>query len=335
MTRSLRIVYMGTPEFAVPTLSALLQSRHQVVGVVTNPDRPSGRGKRVQASPVKQRAIKAGVKVIQPERLRKDKEALGVLADWAPELIVVAAYGSILPKKVLALPSLGCLNVHASLLPKYRGAAPINWCIVRGEEVAGLTIMEMEAGLDTGPMLLKDSLHLSALTTAGQLHDLLAERGGPLLLRAIDGVLDGSVVPKPQNEDQATWAPMIQKEDGQISWSSSATDIANLIRGFNPWPGAFSWHHGDQGGAGEGAGRVKFHLAQPYDAAPPGPERSGVPGQVLVAQGDLLLVACGQGSVLRCLSLQAPGKRAMEARDFLNGWHGTVGDRFGDAPEGV
>ena len=316
-TRSLRVAYMGTPDFAVPTLRALLESRHEVVGVFTNPDRRSGRGKKVRYSPVKEVAVEAGLPVFQPQRVRGNAEALEVLESWKPDVTVVAAYGQILPQSILDVAPMGSLNVHASLLPRYRGAAPINWCIVRGESVTGVTIMQMEAGLDTGPMLLEESVEIGAETTSQQLHDALAPLGGPLLLRTLDGLLDGSIEPRVQDHDAATWAPMIKKEDGAVDFTKTAREVADHIRGFNPWPGAYAQY---DAGDGSEAQRVKLHLARVVDA----PEGDFEPGQVVAASGDELVVACGEGA-LALVNLQAPGKRAMGARDFMNGFHVAVG----------
>lgn len=314
---------MGTPDFAVPSLRALIQSRHDVVGVVTNPDRRSGRGKKITPTPVKSLALEHEIEVYQPKKLRKNDEALAKLTAWAPDMIVVAAYGQILPVSILKLPEHGCLNVHASLLPAYRGAAPINWCIVRGEEVSGVTIMEMEAGLDTGPMILKGETPIPSEMTAQQLHDALAEQGAELLPRAIDGLLDGSLTPEPQDHDAATWAPMISKEDGLIDWNASAKQVSDLIRGFNPWPGAYTFHHLPDGAI---EGPIKMHLAAPC-------ELSGdfEPGQVVEADApsERLVIACGDGRGISCVSIQAPGRRAMGVRDFLNGYELGSSDRFG------
>lgn len=317
---------MGTPDFAVPSLAALIQSRHDVVGVVTNPDRRSGRGKKVTPTPVKRLALEHGIEVYQPKKLRKNEEALAKLAAWEPDMIVVAAYGQILPVSILELPELGCLNVHASLLPAYRGAAPINWCIVRGEEVSGVTIMEMEKGLDTGPMILKGETPIPPDMIAQELHDALAEQGAKLLPEAIDGLLDGSLKPTPQDHDAASWAPMISKEDGLIDWGASAKQVCDLIRGFNPWPGTYTYHHGVDGSV---TGPIKLHLATPCELGPDVGEVA--PGQVVVADAsdEQLIIAAGDGKGIACLSIQAPGRRAMGVRDFLNGYELGPEDRFG------
>ncbi len=307
---SLRVVYMGTPEFAVPALRAILESDHDVVGVFTNPDRPSGRGKRVAMSPVKECAVEHGVPVYQPQRVRGNDEALEQLRAWEPDVVVVTAYGQILPQAILDVPRLGCVNIHASLLPKYRGAAPLNWCIIRGEEETGITTMLMEAGLDTGPMLLRRAVRIGELETAGELHDRLMQLGGDLILPTLEGLSDSSIKPEEQDHEASTYAPMMTKDTGRIDWTASARDVANLIRGVNPWPGAWSMFGGD---------RVKFHLAHPTDGA-------GAPGEVLVAD-KRLVIATGDGAV-EILEVQAPGARAMAALPFLNGYDLEVGARF-------
>ncbi len=311
---------MGTPEFAVPCLQALIDSHHEVVGVFTNPDRPSGRGKKLTPSPVKALASAHDIPVYQPQRVRKNEEALQTLEDFAPDLVVVAAYGQILPQAILDVPPMGCLNVHASLLPEYRGAAPINWCIVRGEKEAGITIMQMELGLDTGPMYLKDSVPVDEMMTAQQLHDSLSVLGAPLLLHTIEGIQRGELEATPQDDELASWAPMIKKSDGLIDWTKSATEIANLIRGFNPWPGTYTFFFSED--ATQGA-RFKLHLAKAHEDA----HTDASPGEVIEASSGKLVVACGQGAV-ELLRLQAPGKKAMSAADVLNGYHIAPGDHF-------
>jgi methionyl-tRNA formyltransferase len=299
---SLRIVYMGTPDFAVPALDALVDAGHHVIGVFTNPDRKSGRGKKVRQTPVKKAALRHDVDVFQPKKVRGNDEAYERLAAWEPEVAVVAAYGQILPQRFLDLPEHGCINIHASLLPKYRGAAPINWCIIRGETETGITTMQMEAGLDTGPMLLQRSTPIGELETAGELHDRLSEMGADLIVETLEQLEAGTLEATPQDDDEATYAPMMSKEDGRIDWSEPAADVANLIRGVNPWPGGFTFHDDD---------RIKLHLARPV-------EGDGRPGEIIVADRKLV-VAAGAGAV-DCLELQAPGKRAMDALDFLNGY---------------
>lgn len=318
--KPLRVVYMGTPEFAVPALRALIASQDEVVGVFTNPDRPSGRGKKLKAPPVKEVAEAAGVPVVQPQKAR-GPEVVARLKEWAPDVIVVAAYGQILKADVLDLPPMGCLNIHASLLPKYRGAAPINYAIMAGEEEAGVTIMKMEEGLDTGPMILKKKTLIAPLETAQELHDRLAIMGADLIVDVMRLLHLESVTLIPQDDTKATWAPMLSKADGAIDWTRSARQVVDQIRGLNPWPGCYSYLRRE---AGESV-RVKFHLAR----RAPDEEFGGAPGTVVAVdpgQG-ILRVATGQGCI-DCLELQAPGRRAMEIGDFLNGFEVHEGEAF-------
>lgn len=314
---SLRVVYMGTPDFAVPALEALIDSHHEVVGVFTQPDRRSGRGKNVRRPPVKVVAEEAGVPVYQPKRVKKNDEAYQTLAAWEPDVVVVAAYGQILPERILDLPRLGCVNIHASLLPKYRGAAPINWAIVHGEDKTGVTLMQMDVGLDTGPMLEKYEVDIPRNMTAQELHDRLAELGREVIVGALDKLAAGELEPTPQDDAESSYASMLSKEDGHIDWEKSGEEVANHIRGFNPWPGAFAFHEHD----GEKT-RIKFHRARPVDAA-------GEPGEVLEADvsDERLVIACGEGAI-ECVEVQAPGRKAMGVRDFLNGYEISEGDRF-------
>ncbi|TXD32596.1 methionyl-tRNA formyltransferase [Lujinxingia vulgaris] len=309
----LRIVYMGTPDFAVPALNKLIESSDEVVGVVTNPDRPSGRGKKLTPPPVKVAAEAAGIEVYQPEKLR-GPEVLEHLRAWNPDVIVVAAYGQILRNDVLLLPRYGCINIHASLLPAYRGAAPINWAIVRGEAESGVTIMQMERGLDTGPMLLKRKTPIEELDTAQDLHDRLAEMGAELIVDVMRLIHLDSLNPIVQDDAQSSYAPMLKKSDGEIDFRKSAREVADLIRGMNPWPGAFAFLH-----TPDGPQRVKLHLARAHSAATNGADTGAAPGEVIRADEQGLHIACGQGYI-ECLTLQAPGKRALPVSDFLNGF---------------
>lgn len=317
---------MGTPDFAVPPLEALINSRDKVVGVFTNPDRPSGRGKKLTPPPVKVAAQKAGIPVFQPPRCR-GPEVVAQLKELAPDVIVVAAYGQILRSDVLDLPPHGCLNIHASLLPQYRGAAPINWAIVNGEKETGITIMQMDEGLDTGPMLLKKKTPIEPLDTAQDLHDRLSEMGAELIVDVMRLIHLDSLNPVAQDDDQSSYAPMLSKSDGTIDFQKSARQVADHIRGFNPWPGAFAFLRRLNGS--ESKERVKFHLATPLDANQAKEFQGATPGTVLRADRSAgeLWIACGEG-VLQCLKLQAPGRRAMETIDFLNGYDLNEGDQF-------
>ncbi|WP_447978752.1 methionyl-tRNA formyltransferase [Candidatus Nitrospira bockiana] len=314
----MRIVFMGTPEFAVPSLQALLDSEDTVVGVVTQPDKPKGRGHEVTPSPIKQLALAAGLPILQPTKM-KDPAFIEALKAWQPDLIAVAAFGRILPPIVLELPPRGCINVHASLLPKYRGAGPIQWAIINGERETGITTMLMDAGMDTGAMLLQERVPIAPDDTAGSLSTKLAAVGGRLLVETIRRLEAGTLTPRPQDHTQATMAPMIDKEQGVIDWSLSAVDIANRVRGLNPWPGAFTF-------AGEE--RWSIWRAVPVDATPP---ESFPPGTVVAAAKDRLHVATGKG-LLAILELQPANSRRMTAQQYLAGHRLQPGFRLHAAP---
>lgn len=309
------MVYMGTPDFSVPALRHLIEGPHQVVGVVTQPDRPSGRGKKLTPPPVKSLALEHGIEVFQPEKLRKNDEAFAHISAWKPDVCVVAAYGQILPQRFLDIPRLGCINIHASLLPKYRGASPINAAIIHGETESGVTLMQMEAGLDTGPMLAIVKTPIGELETAQELHDRLSELGAAHLNEVLTKLDAGEITAVAQDDSLMTYAPLMKKEDGKIDWSSSAVDVANLIRGVNPWPGAYA----DILRADGRQERVKFHLAKAV-------EGSGEPGAILESTGRLV-IGCADGA-LEVLRIQPPNGRAMDVRDFLNGNRLEAGDRF-------
>jgi methionyl-tRNA formyltransferase len=312
---SLRIAFAGTPHFALPALRALLASRHRVVGVLTQPDRPAGRGLDLRASPVKLLATSTqpALAVAQPATL-KTPESRTALTAWAPDLLVVVAYGLILPPAVLALPRLGCLNIHGSLLPRWRGAAPIQRALLAGDAETGVTIMQLDAGLDTGPTLLDRRRPIGAHETAGDLHDALAELGASALLEAIDGMLAGSVVARAQPTEGASYAPKIEKSEALVDWGASATQLDRRIRAFNPWPVAETRFAGDS---------LKLLRASVTDAS----ARDGAPGTVLGIADDGIRVACGEG-VLAIRELQRPGKRPTTARDFANAVR-LAGIRFG------
>lgn len=315
----MRVVFMGTPDFAVPTLDSLIESDHEVVGVITQPDRPSGRGKKTTATPIKKTAVSADIEVYQPESA-KSEEFVDQLSSWETDVAVVAAYGQILPERVLNVPEHGCINVHASLLPRHRGASPINKAIIEGDEETGVTIMQMDEGMDTGPMLRQRSTPIEPKATANDLHDELAEMGADLLIETLDALEAGDVEPTPQDESAATYAPLMSKQDGEVDWSESARRVSDLIRGVNPWPGAFSYLDRTDD-------RIKFHLAEVCDADSLNLDVDGAdPGTVIRADGELL-IACGEDAV-RVLEVQAPGRQAMAAQDFLNGYDMEVGDRF-------
>lgn len=305
-----RIAFFGTPDFAVPSLQALLDGPDAVVGVVCQPDRPAGRGQKLQAPPVKQLAERHGLPVAQPVKLRTD-DFPAQLAAWAPDLAVVAAYGRILPARVLATPRLGCINVHASLLPRYRGAAPIQWAILNGDAETGVTIMRMNERMDEGDMLLQRATPIGAEETYGALQARLAVLGAEALLEALAALHAGALTATPQEHARATLAPMISKEQGAIDWRQPAAVIARQVRGFNPWPSAYSTLHGK---------RVKIHAARAE-------EGRGEPGLV-VAVGDRIRVATGAG-MLAIETLQLEGRKALAAGDFARGGGLAVGERFG------
>jgi methionyl-tRNA formyltransferase len=298
----LRIVFFGTPEFAVPSLRALLTGRDPVIGVVCQPDKPAGRGQQLTVPPVKRAALRAGLPVFQPEKLRVP-ETLETLASWAPDLIVVAAYGKILPKLVLELPPLGCINVHASLLPKYRGAAPIQWAILRGEERTGITIMCMNERMDAGDVLLQQETDIGPQETYGEVQARLAEMGAHVLMETIARLHAGTLMPQPQHEDEMTLAPMIKKEDGRIDWMQPAVQISRRVRAFNPWPSAFTSLGGKQ---------LKIHRAHTEVSPPTAP-----PGTVLRA-GEGIAVATGEGTLVLD-ELQLEGRKRLSAAEFARG----------------
>jgi len=297
-----RIVFFGTPEFAVPSLRALLASEDQVVGVVCQPDKPAGRGQHVTPPPVKELALEAGVPFLQPAKLRTPNFA-EVLRPLAPDLIVVAAYGKILPKSILDLPQYGCVNVHASLLPKYRGAAPIQWAILRGEERSGVTIMQMNERMDAGDILLQQDTPIATHETYGELQARLAERGAAALMEAIGRLHTGTLTRTPQREAEMTLAPLIKKDDGRIDWTHSASSIARMARAFNPWPSAFTQLDGKL---------LKIHRA--HDIATP---TNAAPGTVM-ATTEAITVATGDG-VLGIDELQLEGRKRLTAAEFGRG----------------
>jgi methionyl-tRNA formyltransferase len=315
---SLKIVFFGTPEFAVPTLDALLASRHSVVGVVTQPDRPRGRGQKLSDAPVKARAVAAGLPLLQPERM-KDAAFLESLAAWNADLGVVAAYGRILTDVMLAMPRLGMINVHASLLPRYRGAAPVHRAVIAGELATGVTIMRVVKALDAGPMLATVRVAIGPDETSAEVERDLARHGAALLVKIIDDLADGVATATPQVESEATYAHRLTKDDGVIDWNWPATRIHNLIRGLHPWPHAFSFVQGKRVILRRSAIETRDEAQAP----------SGLPGTVIEADGDRLIVSTGDGP-LRLVEIQAEGKRLMTVRDFLAGHRLTAGDRFSD-----
>ena len=309
----MRLVFMGTPEISVPALEALIEGGHQVEAVVTQPDRPKGRGKALGEPPVKTAAKALGIPVLQPERVKKNEEFLKTLEEIRPDAIVVIAFGQILPREILELPRYGCINIHASLLPKYRGAAPIQWAVIDGEKETGLTTMYREEGLDTGDMLLKAVVPIEAGETGGSLHDKLGKASGPLILETLKRIQEGTIEAVPQ-EGESSYAPMLTKEMGHIDWTKDAASIERLVRGLSPWPSAYTILHG------KNLKIWKVRLLGPSgtDAAP---------GSIVEAGKRGLCVQTGDG-VLAVEELQLSGKKRMDAASFLRGFPVDPGDRL-------
>jgi methionyl-tRNA formyltransferase len=306
----LRIIFMGTPQFACPTLQMLIDRGEKVVAAVTQPDRPKGRGQQMQQPPVKVLAEQHGIPVLQPQKVRVS-EAIEEIRSYRPDLIVVIAFGQILPKALLDIPRLGCINVHASLLPEYRGAAPINWCIINGETATGITTMVMDVGLDTGDMLLKKKIPISPEETASSLHDRLSVLGAQAMAETLDLLREGKLSPEKQDDSLSSYAPMLKKEMGEIRWDSSASSILNLVRGMTPWPGASTKIDGKA---------LKVHAVRTGSS-------SGAPGVVLSAGKDGIEAACGDGSII-IEDLQLEGKKRLKAAEFLSGFRIEPGSTF-------
>ena len=312
---SLRIVFCGTPQFAVPSLQALhAASEFSVEAVITRPDRPRGRGRHVATSAVKQAALDAGLHVYQPESIRS-ASAEEFVQRIAPDAVVIIAYGQIVPPRLIALPRLGWINLHASLLPRYRGAAPIHWAIANGETVTGLTTMLIDAGLDTGPILLQRELSIGPDETAEQLSVRMSELGAPLVVETLAGLARGSILPQPQTGEHGPSAPVLKREDGRIAWSRPARQIYDRMRGFTPWPGAFTGFRG----------RTCHLWGRPAQAATAA--GNFTPGAI-VASPQAIYVVCGEGSCLELDAVQIEGRKKVTAREFANGARLTVSDRF-------
>lgn len=298
----MRVVFMGTPDFAVPCLERLYADGHEVVGVFTQPDKPKGRGNRMTPPPVKEKAMEYGIPVFQPRSMR-DGEAMEILETLQPELCVVTAFGKILPKEVLEFPKYGCINMHASLLPRYRGAAPIQWCILNGEKTTGVTSMQMDVGLDTGDMLLRSEIEIGENETAGELHDRLSALGAELLSRTIDALLKGELHPEKQKDEKSNYASMLTKDLSPIDFSKPAQTVHNQIRGLSPWPSAEMTLCGKH---------LKVHASVLCE------DKAGAPGEV-VESGKRLVISCGDGKCVEILTVQAQGKKAMPVADYLRG----------------
>ena len=312
----MKVLFLGTAEFACLSLEAILTSRHKVAAVVTQPDRPKGRGRRLASSPVKFLAAKKNIPVFQPEKLR-DPAALEILRSFHPDLIVVVAYGQILSSSVLSIPPRGCVNVHASLLPQYRGAAPIPWAILKGEQRTGVATMLMDSGLDTGPILLTEETPIAPEDTAGVLHDRLAIMGATLLLKTLDGLERETIAPRAQDHSRATYAPKIAKEDGRIDWNMPARELFNRLRAFDPWPGAFTrW----------GGRNLKIFRPGPVEEVEE--EIRGKPGTVAQVSEKDLTIATARGC-LRVREVQLENRPRMGVAEFLRGYPLKVGELLG------
>lgn len=304
----MRVVFMGTPDFAVPCLEALVNAGYEVIGAFTQPDKPKGRGYALAPPPVKVTALEHNIPVYQPKTLR-DGETLKILEELSPECIVVVAYGKILPKDILELPKYGCINVHASLLPKYRGAAPIQWSVINGESETGVTAMYMDEGLDTGDMIMKRSCEIGENETAGELHDKLSALGAQLIVEALKALENGSAKREKQDDSLSCYSPMLDKSLCQIDWSKSAQQVHNKVRGLSPWPVATSSINGK---------KVKIHQTLLSSD-------NGTPGEIISLSP--LTVACGSGSII-INELQLEGKKRMNSQSFLNGHKLNIGDKF-------
>jgi methionyl-tRNA formyltransferase len=316
MLSSPTVVFCGTPAFAVPTLARLVEAGFAVPLVVTQPDRPKGRGMELAPSPVKQRALQLGLPVNQPDKIKNNEEFRAQLAAIKPDAIVVVGYGRIVPQWMLELPRLGNLNLHASLLPKYRGAAPIQWAIARGETVSGVTTMRIDAGLDTGGILLQKEIPIAPQDTSETLGPRMAAIGADLMVETLCGLQAGTIQPRPQDHGQATLAPILKKEDGRIDFHLTSHEILNRLRGFQPWPGAYTSFRGKN---------LHVWAAQPV-------ERMLTAGEIVVDKGGLL-VGCGGQTALRLLEVQIEGKKRASAADFVHGYAPQPGEKLGVAPQ--
>ena len=309
----MKILFMGTPDFAVPCLDILIKSEYEVCGVVTQPDKPQGRGHKLTPPPVKRLAMENGIEVFQPETL-KDFAFKAELERLNPDMIIVVAYGKILPEYILNFPKFGCINMHASLLPKYRGAGPIQWSVINGEEKTGITSMLMEKGLDTGDMLLKVETEIGEYETASELHDRLMVMGAELLIKTIEGVKMGKITPEKQNDEDSCYAPMISKEMAKIDWSRSARVVSKMIAGMNLWPVAHTLYKGEV---------LKIYRATVKGAA------KGKTGQILAANENGIEILCGDGVSILATEVQFAGSKAMQVRDYLNGHSIEEGEVLG------
>lgn len=313
MMEPISVVFMGTPDFAVPCLEMLCEKQYHIKAVITQPDRPKGRGQKLVESPVKACAVKHDLPILQPQKI-KTPEFESILEELNPDLIVVVAFGQILSKRILDIPRLGCINVHASLLPKYRGAAPLHWSVIRGESKTGVTTMFMDEGLDTGDMLLTAEMDITDETTTGDVHDTLQAMGADVLAETIEQLIAGTAVRRQQDHEEATYAPLLTKELERIDWTQSAVDIHNLIRGLNPWPGSYTICRGK---------RLKLWMSEVLHE-----QTDAEAGTVVRAEGDRLIVAAGDG-VIALLNVQPEGKKRMAAGDYARGYQIAAGEILG------
>ncbi|HLB87027.1 MAG TPA: methionyl-tRNA formyltransferase [Terriglobales bacterium] len=312
MSPSLNLVFCGTPRFAVPTLEKLVEAGFNMRLVVTRPDKPRGRGMELAPSPVKQRALESSLTVTQPEKIKDNEEFCAQLTALQPDAIIVVGYGRIIPQWMIDLPPLGNINLHASLLPKYRGAAPVQWAIARGEAVTGVTTMRIDAGLDTGDILLQKEVAIEPQDTTETLAPRLAAIGADLMVETLHGLKAGTIQPRPQDNTKATLAPILKKEDGRIEFHLTAQEICNRVRGFQPWPGTFTSFRGKN---------LHVWAAMPV-------QRTLEEGEVIV-DTDRFIVGCGAGTALALLEVQPEGKKRMAVRDFVHGYHPHTGERLG------
>lgn len=310
----MKIIFMGTPDFAVPCLDALVKSGYEVIGVVTQPDRPRGRGNKVSFSPVKVKALEYNLKVFQPVKIKRDPEFIENIKALNPDIIVIVAFGQILPEEVLLIPRLGCINVHASLLPKLRGSAPINWAIINGDKETGITTMFMDKGIDTGDMLLKEKVAIGEDMTAGELHDVLMNTGADLLIKTLKSIEDGTMIRIPQDNDASTYVPMLDRDTGKIDWTKKAHDIKNLVRGTNPYPAAYSTLDGK---------RIKIWKAEVDQNC----ELTGEPGTVYKVDREGIYVSAGNGGII-IKELQSDSGKRIDAFSYTLGHAVNIGDRF-------
>lgn len=311
----MKIVFMGTPDYAVSALEAIIQAGYEVSAAVTQPDKPRGRGKGIQMPPVKQCALKYGIPVFQPVKV-KEPEAVERLREYGADLFVVAAFGQILSEEILTMPKYGCINIHASLLPKYRGASPIQWAILNGETETGITIMQMAKGIDTGDILMKCAVPIDRKETGESLHDKLCAAGAELIVKALPEIGNGNLKPEKQKEEDATYVTLLKKSMGQIDWSEDAVWIDRLVRGLNPWPSAYTVYQGRT---------LKIWECEPEDCVPDGTD-SGTAGRIEKVTKDAFYVRTGKG-LLKVLQVQPEGKKRMQVKDFLLGYpleEGTV-----------